>query len=143
MHNFSILQNGAPVETIDGSLPFEVKVNFEVLRDLNLFRTGVYFKTPMGDTVLRSFIGDWHPEREDIKAGTYEAMLSVPGKFLMGGNYLVNFHASRYGIVNYFGETQIQQLINVSTPTEFNSAHLSESVDYSVIMQSDWQVSGV
>lgn len=143
VHNFSILQDGARVETIDGSRPFEVKANFEVLRDLNLFRTGIYFKTPMGDTVLRSFIGDWHPEREDIKAGTYEATLSVPGKFLMGGNYLVNFHASRYGIVNYFPETQIQQLINVSTPTEFNSAHLSESVDYSVIMQSDWQVVGV
>ena len=142
VHNFSILQNGARVETIDGSLPFDVKVNFEVLRDLNLFRTGIYLKTPMGDTVLRSFIADWHPEREDIKAGTYEATLSVPGKFLIGGNYLVSFHASRYGIVNYFADTQIQQLINVSTPTEFNSAHLSENVDSSIIMQSDWQVVG-
>jgi lipopolysaccharide transport system ATP-binding protein len=142
VHNFSILQNGARVETIDGSLPFDVKVNFEVLRDLNLFRTGIYLKTPVGDTVLRSFIGDWHPEREDINAGTYEATLSVPGRFLMGGNYLVSFHASRYGIVNYFADTEIQQLISVSTATEFNSAHLSENVDSSVIMQSDWQVVG-
>ncbi|HEY5073572.1 MAG TPA: polysaccharide ABC transporter ATP-binding protein, partial [Pyrinomonadaceae bacterium] len=142
VHNFSILQNGARVETIDGSLPFDVKVNFEVLRDLNLFRTGIYLKTPVGDTVLRSFIADWHPEREDINAGTYEATLSVPGRFLMGGNYLVSFHASRYGIVNYFADTEIQQLISVSTATEFNSAHLSENVDSSVIMQSDWQVVG-
>jgi lipopolysaccharide transport system ATP-binding protein len=140
VHNFSVLQNGARVETIDGALPFEVKANFEVLRDLNLFRTGIYLKTPVGDTVLRSFIADWHPDREDIKSGTYEATLSVPGKFLMGGNYLVNFHASRYGIVNYFDDTQIRQLISVSMPTEFNSAHLSESVDASVIMQSVWQV---
>ena len=60
----------------------------------------------------------------------------------MGGNYLVSFHASRYGIVNYFADTEIQQLISVSTATEFNSAHLSENVDSSVIMQSDWQVVG-
>ncbi len=142
VHSFGIFQNGARVECIDGSEPFDVKVNLEVLKDLNLFRTGIYLKTTAGDAVLRSFIADWHPDREDIKAGTYEATLSVPGKFLMGGNYLVNFHASRYGIISYFADSQIQQLISVSTATEFNSAHLSESVDSSIIMQSDWQVVG-
>ena len=97
---------------------------------------------PQWQRPCSSFIGDWHPEREDIKAGTYEATLSVPGKFLMGGNYLIGFHASRYGIVNYFGDSRIQQLISVSTPTEFNSAHLSESTDFSIITQSEWQVVG-
>src|SRR5690242_2527834 len=38
VHNFGVFQNGAQVESIDGSRPFEVQVSFEVLRDLNLFR---------------------------------------------------------------------------------------------------------
>lgn len=140
VHDFSVLQNGVRVETIDGALPFDVQVEFEVVRDLTLFRTGIYVKTPMGETVLRSFVADWHPEREAISVGRHAATLRFPGKFLMGGNYLVSFHASRYGIVNYFAEHQIQQLISVSTAADFNSAHLSESVDSSIIMQSDWQM---
>ena len=142
VHSFEVRQNGARVECIDGSAPFDVTVNVEILRDLSLFRTGIYLKTTAGDTVLRSFIADWHAEREDMKAGTFEATLRFPAKFLMGGNYLISFHASRYGIINYFPNEEIRQLISVTTSTEFNSAHLSESVDSSIIMQSDWQVVG-
>lgn len=142
VNSFEVSQNGMRVEAIDGAAPFDVRVGFDVLKDLNLFRAGIYLKTPTGDTVLRSFIADWHPEREDIKAGTYQATLRFPAKFLMGGNYIISFHASRYGIVNYFGDWKIQQLVSVSTPTEYNSAHLSENVDSSIILQSDWQIVG-
>ena len=132
VHNFSILlRNFYSVETIDGSPPFDAKVNFDAsLRDLNLFRTGIYLKTiPMGDTVLRLFIATGIRSAKTSRPEPTKQRSAFPGKFLIGGNYLVSFHASRHGIVNYFADTQIQQLINVSTPTEFNSAHLSENVD--------------
>jgi lipopolysaccharide transport system ATP-binding protein len=140
VHSFDVLQNGSRAESIDGTEPFDVKVKFEVLKDLSLFRAGIYLKTPMGDTVLRSFIADWHPDREDITAGVYEATLRFPEKFLMGGNYVVSFHASRYGIATYFPTATIQQVISMSPPVDFNTAHMSESFEASIILNHEWDV---
>ena len=78
LHAFEVRQGGERVLSVDGSLPFEVLLEFEVLRDLTLFRIGVYLKTASCDTVFRSLIADWEPLREQMPGGHYRARLEVP-----------------------------------------------------------------
>lgn len=140
IHGFGVHQNGARNSHIDGSVPFDIRINFGLSVDITLFRLGVYLKTQTGETVFRSFIADWNPEMENVSAGNYEVALRFPEKLLMPGNYLVSLHASRYGVRSYFLEREVQELITVSAPLGFNSAHLGEVFDSIVIVKDQWQI---
>jgi lipopolysaccharide transport system ATP-binding protein len=137
---FDIYQNNIKTDHIDGSDPFKIKISFDVLKDLNFFRIGIYLRGQLGDPILRSFITDWNPELENIKCGGYEACLEIPSKLLAPGSYNVNLHASRYGIVDYLHRYNIEKHIIVSAPVDFNVAHMGEVFDSTILMKNEWQI---
>ena len=118
----------------------EVLLEFEVLRDLTLFRIGVYLKTASGDTVFRSLIADWEPLREQMPGGHYRARLEVPADLLIQGNYRIRVHSSRFGIVDYLDAFNIEQTISVIAPAEYNRAHMLERVDFTLLLRAPWRV---
>jgi hypothetical protein len=125
---------------VDGGASFEISVDFDLIRDLTLFRLGVYFKTALGDTIFRSFTADWEPENESLKAGRYEATLSVPANLLMPGVYRAGLHASRYGIAGIVSEADLQREVTVMPPCDFNSAHPGEPIDAVILMKKGWEL---
>jgi len=139
---FDIYQNDIQTDYIDGSEPFMIRIRFDVLKDLNFFRIGIYLRGQLGDTILRSFITDWNPELENITCGSYEACLEIPAKLLAPGSYNVNLHASRYGIVDYLDRYNIERHISVSPPIDFNVAHKGEVFNSTILMKNEWRVAG-
>ena len=140
IHKFNIKQNNVKTDHIDGSTEFQIQLSFDVLRNLSLFRIGIYIKTYNGETVLRSFVADWDSEKENIRQGKYEAFLTVPDKFLAPGNYLVILHASRYGLRSYLSKFNCHQKISISAPLNFNEAHKSEVLDSCVLSKNLWEI---
>src|SRR5437867_6818098 len=140
IHAFEVRQHGEETLIVDGFLPFEILIDFEVLRDLTLFRIGVYLRTVTGETVFRSLIADWDPSREQIVRGRYRARLEVPGSFLARGNYRLYLHSSRFGILDYLHDFDIEHSISVIAPQDFNRAHMSERIDFAILLRSPWQL---
>jgi lipopolysaccharide transport system ATP-binding protein len=140
VRGFSISQNSIRCAHIDGSLPFEINADFEIKRDLKQFRLGIYLKSSLGDTIARSFLADWNPERETFRSGHYAATLSVPAKLLSPGSYSVVLHASRYGLEDYLSAADIRRDVTISAPTSFNSAHPGEKIESILILRDGWNI---
>jgi len=140
VNGFDICQNDITVDDIDGTMPFKIKIAFELLRDLDLFRIGIYLRSMLGDTILRSFSGDWNPQAESLQQGSYEACLDFPGKLLAPGSYVVQLHASRYGLVDYLTKFNIERSIIISSPLDFNLAHVGEPLGSMILMKNKWEV---
>lgn len=140
IYAFEVNQDGKQVIDIDGSYPFNICLEFAVLRDLTLFRIGIYIETLSGDTILRSFIADWDSTKENIARGNFAARLEVPGSFLVAGNYRIRLHASRLGIEDYLHKFNIQYKICLSSPLGFNEAHMSEPIGAYVISNKKWEL---
>lgn len=140
VHAFDVAQAGHPTSNVDGAAPFTVSVDFEVLRDLTLFRIGIYLRTAAGETIVRSLIADWDDSRETIARGRYRATLEVPPDLLAQGAYRLSLHASRYGIVDYLHRFALEHPIQVMGSRQFNAAHMGERVDFSLILRSPWTV---
>lgn len=141
VYHFDISQGSVNTSNVDGSLPFTICTEFELLRDMTQFRLGIYLQTPLGDTITRSFLADWDAERETLKAGYYQATLEVPAKLLSPGTYRVLLHSSRYGIEDYLRKADIRREISVAAPARFNEAHLGENFDSIFILENGWNLS--
>ena len=141
IHAFEISQREQRSAHIDGSLPFSISTEFEIFRDLTQFRLGIYLKTPLGDALTRSFLADWHPDREVMKAGHYRATLEFPSHLLFPGSYWVQLHASRYAIEDYLHLADISQNITVAAPLKFNEAHPGEKIESIFILRNGWKLS--
>ena len=141
--SFQISQKNVETDHIDGSGPFSIRIAFELLRDLDLFRMGIYLRGVLGDVILRSFVADWNPEAESLERGRYEARLDLPGKLLSPGNYVVQLHASRYGLVDYLGKFNIEKSMTVLPPLDFNLAHMGESFESTILMGNRWEIGRV
>jgi len=144
VRQFEISQTSMKTNHIDGSLPFRITTEFELLRDMTLFRLGVYVKTPLGDTVTRSLLADWNPERETLRAGSYEAVLEFPANLLFPGLYSVILHSSRYGLVDYLPRADIRHDITVVAPSSYNEAHPGENNYHcSFLVRDPWGVARI
>jgi lipopolysaccharide transport system ATP-binding protein len=141
IRGFSVSQASTRCVHIDGSLPFEIKAEFEIERDLTQFRLGIYLKSSIGDTITRSFLADWNPERETIRRGKHTATLIVPAKLLSPGSYSVILHASRYGIKDYLCAADIRRELTISAPATFNRAHPGEKIESILILRDGWNLS--
>ena len=140
VHGFDVGQRGRRTCFLDGADPIDIDVDFQVTRPLDQFRLGVYVRTGIGDTLLRSFTGDWDNARNSISAGRYRATLTLPEKYFLGGNYTILLHASRYGVTDYLAEHNISHRVTITTPADFNPGHMSEQVDSLVLLNRPWQI---
>ncbi len=73
-------------------------------------------------------------------AGRYSAAVTLPQKYLVGGNYSILLHASRYGITDYLTSHQIRHRVTITAPADFNPGHLSERVDSLVLLDRPWEL---
>ena len=138
VHGFDISQAGRTATLLDGADPIDVDVDFQITRPLDQFRLGVFIQTGLGDTILRSFMGDWDGSRDTIAPGRYHASMTLPEKYLIGGNYSILLHASRYGITDYLTDLDIRHRVTITAPTDFNPNHISERVDSLVLLNRPW-----
>lgn len=142
INDFSISQNGVKTNHIDNDRPFEIKIEFETLKNLDLFRIGIFVKNAIGDTITRTLSPDWNPDAEKIEKGLHQATLVFPEKLLMNGDYFFILHASCYGIIDYLGY-DLHKTINISRPAEFNKAHPNEPASSNpsmILLKNKWEV---
>lgn len=143
--DFSISQDGTRTNHIDNDYPFEVKIDFETLKDLGSFRIGIFVKNAIGDIITRSLTPDWNPGAEKIEKGLHQATLVFPEKLLMTGDYFFILHASCYGIVDYLGY-DLHKMITVSKPTEYNKTHPDEPISSNpslILLKNEWAVRNI
>lgn len=140
LHGFEVIQKGSRTAHLDCDSSFEIEIDFETHADLSQFRTGVYVKSTLGDTLFRTFVADWHPELEKIKKGRYKALLSFPDRLLMPGSYFIELHASKFGVRNYLDKIRIEKTITVGPSTYFNQAHPTEKIGASLLMKNEWSL---
>ncbi len=139
---FDLLQHGGPTDEFDGELSIEVRIRLCLRKFLSEFRVGFYVRTPLGDTVFRHLVADWDPTRTALNAGTYELIGKVPPNFLVDGNYVVEFHCSRFGIRDYF-DNHVSQLIRIRRSRYYNVTYPGEESVGVVHLDSGWQIAEV
>lgn len=142
INDFSVYQDSVKTNYIDNDHPFEIKINFETLKDLDLFRIGIFVKNAIGDIITRTLSPDWNPDAEKIEKGLHQATLVFPEKLLMNGDYFFILHASCYGIIDYLGY-DLYKVINISRPTEYNKAHPTEPISSNpsmILLKNKWEV---
>ncbi len=140
VHDYRILQDGLAVSEYDSGLPIEVDVDFEVLKDLTVFRLGIYCRTASGDTLFRSLMADWNSDLENIRRGRYRASVNIPANILAPGGYIFNLTSSRFGIRDYLYYFNIDIPVNIRPPAGFNQAHMSEPIVGQVLIGEPWRV---
>jgi lipopolysaccharide transport system ATP-binding protein len=142
VNDFSVQQADTKTNYIDNDHPFEVTVDFEVLKQLDQFRIGICVKNAIGDTLIRSLTSDWNPAAENIEKGHHQATLTFPGNLLVPGGYFLFLQASRYGIVDYLGNN-VHKVITVSKSSTYNTAHPAEPASSNqsmILLKSDWKI---
>jgi lipopolysaccharide transport system ATP-binding protein len=138
IHKFSITQDGFPTQEYDSGKPIDIKIEFEVDKNLTVFRMGIFLKSNFGECIFRSLIADWEADFESINRGKYICMGQIPANLIAAGNYVIELHSSRFGIKDYgFGDIITQQLI-VKFPFTYNTAHIDERTFGSVIINPSW-----
>lgn len=143
IHGFTVSQNGYPASDYDGDLPIDFEIDFELHNDLTLFRLGFYLKNTLGDVILRSLIADWNPEYENLKRGQYSVKGRIPERFLTTGIYVVELHASRYGIRDYGMDELVRVEISVRASTKFIADHIGERPSGFITLDPGWTLSRV
>lgn len=141
IHGFTVSQSGYPASDYDGDLPIDFEIDFELHNDLTLFRLGFYLKNTLGDVILRSLIADWNPEYENLKRGRYSVKGRIPERFLTTGIYVVELHASRYGIRDYGLDELVRVEISVRASTKFIADHIGERPSGFITLDPDWTLS--
>lgn len=120
LDEFEILQDGKPAVSILGEKPFEVSVRFQVTRQMESFRVGIYLKNKVGTVLSRSFIQDWAMELEKIEPGQYRSKLIIPERLLRAGTYGIELKIFAFGIRDYFIDRDFGKNITVLSPKGYN-----------------------
>jgi lipopolysaccharide transport system ATP-binding protein len=140
IHDFQISQNGFSSLEYDGGESIDVKIDFELDRDLTLFRIGIFLKTILGDIVFRSLLADWNERMEFVAKGKYSCLGKIPRNFITAGNYVLELHSSRYGVKDYnFGDFINFQLV-IKSPIDFNPSHIGERSFGVVLVDCQWSL---
>jgi lipopolysaccharide transport system ATP-binding protein len=120
LHDFSITQDGKPIESALGEKTIEISLAFSLEKKLRPFRAGVFIYNALGTVVNRSFIQDWDPKSEELEAGRYTANLSIPARLLLAGHYRVELKLFSLGIRDFFVKMPIEKTILVHNPQDYN-----------------------
>lgn len=138
INHFKISQKGVFTNHINCDEPFKIDIGFKTHENLTQLRAGIYIKNSLGDILFRSCISDWQPDLEKIEKGEYEARLEFPGKLLRQGSYFINMHLSRYGILNYMREQNLEKTITVGSSAFYNQAHPTEKPEGQLLLDKKW-----
>ncbi len=137
---FSITQFGVQTAECNGDEPIVIHINFSLAKQIDKFRIGFYIKSMFGDIVTRSLLADWDSTRERLDPGHYQTTATVPANTLTGGSYIIELHASRYGIIDYGIGDVLQQPLSINMPRAFNPAYPGEQSFGYLLLKPDWDI---
>lgn len=140
IHSFDIVQKNKYLLEYDGGLPIEIKIKFELKKNLTSFRIGTFLKSSIGELITRSLLADWNEKYENMKRGIYVMEGTIPANFLVHGNYTIQMHASRYGIKDYGFDEIMSHNITVTASERFNRAHIGENTFGTILLNAAWKI---
>lgn len=140
IHSFDIMQKNNYLSEYDRGLTTEIKIKFELKKDLTLFRIGIFLKSSIGELIARSLLADWNEKYENMKRGIYIMEGTIPENFLAHGNYTIQIHSSRYGIKDYGFDEIMSYNITVTAPEKFNRAHIGEKTFGIALLNAGWKI---
>jgi lipopolysaccharide transport system ATP-binding protein len=140
IESFDIEQNGVAAAYINGSMPFEINLQFKINQDMDVFRMGVFINNSLGDELFRTYLSDWDKEMERLSPGQYSARLVFPEKLLSAGSYNITIGASKHGTVDLLKGHRLEKTISVSAPKDFNSGSPADPLQSRLILNKRWTV---
>ncbi len=126
IHKFSITQKDEVIAEFSGDDVIDLEAEFEIDKNLTNFRIGFFIKTQHGDLIARNLLADWDEKYDKIEKGRYTIKAVIPASFVTSGNYLLEVHSSRYGIVDYGTCEATSTLVQINAPLKFNPQYPSE-----------------
>jgi lipopolysaccharide transport system ATP-binding protein len=100
---------GQTSETLRSTEPATIEVEYQLKKDIQGLRVGIYLITTRGEFILTSFDTD-DPQKFEKhtirKAGHYTSRCIIPQDFLNEGRFVVGVNASSYKIKRYFHDEQ-------------------------------------
>jgi len=138
IYDFSVTQNGFAVMEYDSERPIDIKIHFEIDKDLSVFRMGIFLRSSFGDCIFRSLIADWKEDFENLKKGKYICMGQIPANLIVAGSYILELHSSRFGIKDYGFCDLIKVAMKVTFPHTYNTAHIDERTFGMIIINPNW-----
>jgi lipopolysaccharide transport system ATP-binding protein len=100
---------GQTSETLRSTEPATIEVEYQLKKDIQGLRVGIYLITTRGEFILTSFDTD-DPQKFEKhtirKAGHYTSRCVIPQDFLNEGRFVVGVNASSYKIKRYFHDEQ-------------------------------------
>jgi lipopolysaccharide transport system ATP-binding protein len=100
---------GQASETLRSTESATIEVEYQLKKDIQGLRVGIYLITTRGEFILTSFDTDEPQvyEKHTIrKAGHYTSSCAIPKDFLNEGRFVVGVNASSYKIKRYFHDEQ-------------------------------------
>ena len=138
IYDFYVTQNGFAAMEYDSGKPIDIKIHFEINKDLSVFRMGIFLRSSFGECIFRSLIADWKEDFENLKKGKYICMGQIPANLIAAGSYVLELHSSRFGIKDYGFNDLIKVPINVKFPHTYNTAHIDERTFGTIIINPNW-----
>lgn len=140
IHDFRLEQNGMKATDFESQLPIDIIIEFEVPRDTQNFRIGFFVKTAFGELLNRSLLADWREDLSTMKRGRYRIKGSIPPNLLNASNYIVQVHASQYGLQDYMIDEATSTHIRVQAPEQYNKSYLGENTFGQVLIRQNWVI---
>jgi lipopolysaccharide transport system ATP-binding protein len=136
-----MLQGGQPTTTFtfDGGAPIDLEIVYHVHQPLSNFRIGFYVKTVLGEMITRALLADRAPSLEQVRPGTYRLSATIPGDFLVAGDYVLEVHSSEFGVRDFFGSRALQPF-RVGRSETFNVQHANERPFGNVYLDPRWRL---
>ena len=140
INGLEIHQNDVETNLIDGALPFQTIIDFEIPTSIDHFRMGLSMRTGLGDELIRSYFSDWNVNMESFEAGRYRAVLEFPGKLFVAGSYSLNVEAKRLGTENLLSGHSIERLVNISSPIDFITGSPGDPIQSQIMLSRCWDI---
>jgi lipopolysaccharide transport system ATP-binding protein len=140
VQSFRVRQHGQTTADVDGGNSFTVEIEYEVFHQLGGFRIGFFLVSPSVGVLTRSLITDLNADCETQDKGRYLASVTFPPHSLLGGNYQMILHASRFGIRDYLHHLQVSLPVTVHQSHRFNANHSDERFEAVFLLGQPWNV---
>ena len=138
--SLEVRQHEIDSNMIDGTLPFNIIIRFELPKTLERLRMGITIKNALGDDLIRSYFSDWDGNKEHLVEGSYLALLPFPEKFLAPGNYFINISAKKLGSVDLLTGHRVERAVSVTAPSDFNTGGGADPIQAQILLNREWQL---
>ncbi|MEE8481792.1 MAG: ABC transporter ATP-binding protein [Acidiferrobacterales bacterium] len=96
---------GKVADTVQSREPLDVELEYQLDKEIQGLRVGIYLLTIQGEVVFTSFDTDSSEQFERYgvrKAGHYISRTQIPANLLNEGQYVLGLNASAYRVKRYF-----------------------------------------